>query len=125
MELLADIGSVLLIAQEEGGNEGNKLVTPGLGLMIWTLIAFGATLWILRKLAFPRIQEALDRRRVAIEESIEAAERTRTEADELLQEYRARLSAAREQAEDIVARARKAAERHEDDSKDMARKERE
>jgi F-type H+-transporting ATPase subunit b len=125
MELVADIGSVLLIAQEEGGNEGNKLVTPGLGLMIWTLIAFGATLWILRKLAFPRIQEALDRRRVAIEESIEAAERTRTEADELLQEYRARLSAAREQAEDIVARARKAAERHEDDSKDMARKERE
>ena len=42
-------------AAEEGGN---FLVTPELGLMIWTLIAFLATLWVLRKYAFPRIQEA-------------------------------------------------------------------
>ena len=82
--------------------------------MIWTLIAFGVTLLILRKLAFPRIQEALDKRQQkAIEESIDAAERTRREADELLAEYRERLKEAREQAEEIVDRARKAGEAHE------------
>jgi F-type H+-transporting ATPase subunit b len=90
---------------------GNFLVTPNVGLMIWTLIAFGIALFLLQRLAFPRIGEALDRRRKAIEESIDAAERTRVEADALLEEYRARLREAREQADDIVSRARKAAER--------------
>jgi F-type H+-transporting ATPase subunit b len=90
---------------------GNFLVTPNVGLMIWTLIAFGIALFLLQRLAFPRIGEALDKRRKAIEESIDAAERTRMEADALLEEYRARLREAREQADDIVSRARKAGER--------------
>jgi F-type H+-transporting ATPase subunit b len=89
---------------------GSFLVSPNVGLMIWTLIVFTISLYILKKLVFPRIQEALDRRQRAIEESIEAAERTRVEAEQLLAEYRERLSAAREQAEEIVARARKAGE---------------
>src|SRR3954463_10802637 len=97
-----------LFAADSGGN---FLVTPNVGLMIWTLIAFGIALWLLQRLAFPRIGEALDKRRRAIEESIEAAERTRIEADPRLDEYRARLREAREQAEDIVTRARKAADR--------------
>jgi F-type H+-transporting ATPase subunit b len=100
-----------------GGDEGNFLVTPEIGIMIWTLLAFGITLIILRRAAFPRIASALDRRRKAIEESIEHAERTRKEADELLTEYRERLKEAREQAEDIVARARNAAGRLEDQAK--------
>src|SRR5205085_8080909 len=100
-----------------GGGGGNFLVTPNVGLMIWTLIAFAITLFILRKAAFPRIADALDRRRRAIEESIDAAERTRTEADQILNEYRERLREAREQAEDIVARARKASDRLQDEAK--------
>ena len=104
----------------EGG--GNFLVTPNVGLMIWTLIAFGIALFLLQRLAFPRIGDALDRRRRAIEESIEAADRTRQEADVLLEEYRARLREAREQAEDIVARARKASDRlHEETIADARR----
>ena len=64
---------------------GKFLVSPSVGLMIWTLIAFGISVYILNKLAFPRIAEALDKRRKAIEESIESAERTKKEADELLE----------------------------------------
>src|SRR5689334_25195795 len=99
-----------VFAADEGGG-GNFLVTPNVGLMIWTLIAFGLALFLLQRLAFPRIGEFLDKRSKAIEESIAAAERTRIEADALLDEYRARLREAREQAEDIVSRARKAADR--------------
>jgi F-type H+-transporting ATPase subunit b len=99
---------------------GNFLVSPGLGLMIYTLIAFLVTFLLLRKLAFPRIQEALDRRQHAIEESIDAAERTRREADELLSEYRERLKDARHQADEIVSRAQKAAEVHEHDAHEHA-----
>jgi F-type H+-transporting ATPase subunit b len=128
MELLGDIGSVLLIAQESGGGEeegGSFLVSPNVGLMIWTLLAFAATLYLLNKLAFPRIAEALDRRRKAIEDSIDAAARSKAEADALLEEYRARLREAREQAEDITARARKAADSLADEAKVNATKQRE
>jgi F-type H+-transporting ATPase subunit b len=103
----------------------NPLISINAGVMIWTLIAFGLTLYILNRLAFPRIQEALERRRRAIEESIESAERTRREADELLEEYRARLKEAREQAEDIVTRSRRAAEAEQDRTKQEARRQRE
>jgi F-type H+-transporting ATPase subunit b len=96
---------------------GNFLVQPGIGVMVWTLIAFGITLLILRRLAYPRIAEALDKRRRAIAESIDAAERTRVEADRLLSEYRERLREAREQADDILVRARKASDRVQEEAK--------
>src|SRR3954470_24257527 len=104
---------------------GNFLVKPGAGVMIWTLIAFGITILLLRRLAYPRISEALDKRRRAIEESIDHAERTRREADQLLQEYRERLKEAREQADDIVVRARRAAEHVQEQSKVEAKQTRE
>jgi F-type H+-transporting ATPase subunit b len=133
MDFVGDIGSFLLFAQEtqEGGGGGEEdsggsfLVSPELGLMIWTLLLFGATLIILNKLVFPRISEALDRRSKAIEESIDHAERTKREADELLEEYRGRLREARGQAEDIVVRARKAADNLNDQAKADASKQRE
>jgi F-type H+-transporting ATPase subunit b len=108
-----------------GAGSGNFLVSPNVGLMIWTVIAFLAAFLILRRYAFPRIQEALDKRRVAIEESISHADKVRHEADELLEEYRARLKEAREQSDDIVTRARRAAESLQDETKAETRKQRE
>jgi F-type H+-transporting ATPase subunit b len=111
MELLGYIGALPLAAEKAGEESGGSfLVSPGLGLMIWTLVLFLFTMWVLSKVAFPKIQEALDKRANVISESIEAAERQRKESDELLSEYRARLAEAREQADDIMARARKSAE---------------
>jgi F-type H+-transporting ATPase subunit b len=112
----------LLVTAADSG--GNFLVSPSVGLMIWTLIAFFVTYLLLRKLAFPRIQEALQRRQKAIDDSIDAAERTRREAEEL-GEYRERLREARKQADDIMDRARKAGEQHERETVEDARKRRE
>jgi F-type H+-transporting ATPase subunit b len=113
----------LIAASDSGG--GNFLVSPSVGLMLWTLLAFGITLFLLNKLAFPRIAEALDRRRMAIQESIDAANRAKQDADELLEEYRARLREAREQAEDIVVRARRAGDKLAEETKAQASKQRE
>ncbi len=115
MELIADIGSLLFVAQEStgGGGEdegGSFLVSPALGLMIWTLLAFGVTMWVLAKTALPKIGEVLETRARAVATNIEAAEAQRAEADRLLAEYRQRLTEAREQADEIMARARKAGE---------------
>jgi F-type H+-transporting ATPase subunit b len=95
-------------AAESSG--GSFLITPNVGLMIWTLLVFGVSMWLLSRYAFPRISEALDRRQRAIEESIDASERTRREADALLEEYRERLAEARGQADEIVTRARRTGE---------------
>ena len=106
-------------------SSGSFLISPNVGLMIWTLLLFGISMYVLAKVAFPRISEALDRRQHAIEDSIDAAERTRSEADELLAEYRERLKDARQQAEEIVDRARKAAEVHERDAQEESKAKRE
>jgi F-type H+-transporting ATPase subunit b len=105
-------------AEEESSN---FLVSPDVGLMIWTLIAFFVAFFVLRKWAWPAITDALDKRQRAIEESIDTAERARTEAAGLLEEYRERLKEARSQADEIVARARKAGEVHERESLEEAR----
>jgi F-type H+-transporting ATPase subunit b len=94
------------------------LITPNVGLMIWTFVVFGISLYILIKAVFPRIREALDARRAGIDESIDSAERTRRDADELLAEYRERLKEARAQSEEIVQRARQTAESHEHEARD-------
>ena len=110
----------------EGADEGGSfLVSPNVGLMLWTLLVFVISMYLLSRFAFPRIQEALDRRQRAIEESIESAERTRREADQLLAEYRERLTDARGQADDIVARARRTAEAQQEEALVEARRRRE
>jgi F-type H+-transporting ATPase subunit b len=103
----------------------NFLVSPNVGLMIWTVLAFLVAFFVLRKWAWPAITEALDKRQRAIEESIDTAERARSEAAELLDEYRGRLREARAQAEEIIARARKAGEVHERETVEEARAKRE
>lgn len=112
MGTLVQIGNLVAVAAESAPKDegGSFLVSPSLGLMIWTLLIFAITMWILKKLAFPKIQEALDERAAKINESIDAANRSKAEADKVLEEYRARLKEAREQADDIVERARKAAD---------------
>ena len=112
-----------LLAAE--GESSNQLVSPVVGVMIWTLIIFGLTMIILWKVAFPRIADALDKRQKMIEDSIDSAEKTKREADELLREYRERLSDARGQADEIVARARRTAEAAENETIAEARAKRE
>jgi F-type H+-transporting ATPase subunit b len=126
VELFGHIAGFVPLLAKAGGEEGGSfLVSPGLGLMIWTLVLFLFTMWVLSKAAFPKIQEALDKRANAIRESIEAAERQRRESDELLEEYRQRLAEAREQADDIMGRARRAAETAEAEATSAGKEKRE
>ena len=80
------------------------------GLMIWTVVCFLITLFVLKRFAFGPIQSMLDERRERIRRSIEEAERARSEARRLLEEHRALIGQARGQAEEILAEARKVAE---------------
>jgi F-type H+-transporting ATPase subunit b len=102
-------------------SSGNFLVSPNVGVMLWTLVAFGITVVLLSRLVFPRISDALAKRQKAIEDSIDSAQRTREEAETLLGEYRERLHEARAQSDEIVQRARQTAEAHEHEVKEHSR----
>src|SRR3954453_11742184 len=77
------------------------------GLMIWTLIAFGITFFVLRKYAFGPIQKTIDERRDRIKAAVDEADAARDEARELLEQNRAILSEARSESAQILADARK------------------
>ena len=77
------------------------------GLMIWTLIAFGITFFVLRKFAFGPIQKTIDDRRDRIRQAVEEADNARNEARELLEQNRAILAQARAESGEILAEARK------------------
>ena len=53
------------------------------GLMVWTVIAFGITFFVLRRFAFGPIQRLIDQRRDRIREALDEADKARTEAREL------------------------------------------
>jgi len=80
------------------------------GLMIWTLIAFGMTFFVLRKYAFGPIQRTIDERRARIQKAVEEADRARAEARELLEQHRQLITQAKGEAGEILADARKVAD---------------
>ena len=90
--------------------DSNPLVKVIPGLMIWTIIAFAITFWVLKRYAFGPIQKLIDERRERIRQSVEEADRVRDEARALLEEHKALIAEARGDAESILAEARKIAD---------------
>jgi F-type H+-transporting ATPase subunit b len=90
--------------------DSNPLIKVIPGLMIWTIIAFGITFFILKRFAFGPIQNLIDQRREQIRASVEEADRVRDEARALLEEHKALIGQARTDAEGILAEARRIAD---------------
>ena len=99
-----------LLAQtpEEDGGSGLIEVVPG--LMIWTLISFAITFYVLRRFAWGPIQKTIDERRERIRAAVDEADRARAEARELLEQHRALIAQARGESAEILAEARKVAD---------------
>jgi F-type H+-transporting ATPase subunit b len=88
----------------------NALIQVTPGLMIWTIVAFLITFFVLKRWAFGPIQKMIDERRDQIALSISEADRARDEARGLLEEHRKLMQEARGEAESIIAEARKTRE---------------
>jgi F-type H+-transporting ATPase subunit b len=80
-------------------------VTPG--LMIWTIICFGITFFVLRRFAFGPIQQLIDARREKIEQAIAEADNARQQAREMLEEHKKLIGQAKSEAEEILSEARR------------------
>jgi F-type H+-transporting ATPase subunit b len=94
------------------------------GLMIWTLIAFAVTFFVLKKVAFKPIQKTIDDRRDKIRAAVDEADAARDEARELLEQNRAILAEARSESAQILADARKVGDAQIQRAKDEAEVER-
>ena len=88
----------------------NALIKVVPGLMVWTIIAFGITFYVLKRAAFGPIQNMIDERREKIRQAIDEADNARAEARRLLEEHRALVGQARTDAEEILAEARRVAD---------------
>jgi F-type H+-transporting ATPase subunit b len=88
----------------------NPLIDVTVGLMIWTLVCFGITFYVLKRFAFGPIQKVIDERRQRIRQSLDEADHARGEARRLLEEHRALMSEARGQAAAILSEARRVGE---------------
>src|SRR2546423_2254967 len=91
----------------------NPLIQVTPGLMIWTIVCFLITLFVLKRNAFGPIQKAIDERRERIRQSIEEADHAREEARKPLAEHQKLIGRAKTDAEEILAEARRIAEANE------------
>ena len=98
----------LLLAQEEGG--GNALIDVVPGLMIWTIVTFAIVLFVLRRLAFSRIQGLIDARRDRIREALDEADKARAEARELRELTKEEREEAKAERERILDETRRQAQ---------------
>jgi F-type H+-transporting ATPase subunit b len=88
----------------------NPLISVTPGLMIWTIVCFLVTLFVLKKYAFGPIQKTIDERRERIRQSLEEADRARDEARKLIEEHRALIRQARQESDEILSEARHVAD---------------
>ena len=89
----------------------NPLLEASPGLMIWTIVMFFITLYILKRYVFGPLAATIEKRRAQIEQSIQDAESNRDEAVRLLDEYKTQLTAARKEADELRDRGRRDGER--------------
>lgn len=88
-----------------------ELVTPGLGLIVWTSLFFLIVLFLLRKFAWQTILDSIDERNKSIEDALKAAERARAEMAQLKNENEALLQQARAEREKMLRDAKATADR--------------
>ena len=88
----------------------NPLIQVTPGLMIWTIVCFGVTYFVLKRFAFARVQAMIDERRERISKAIDEADNAREEARHLLEEHRKLIGQAKTESEEILAEARRLAD---------------
>ncbi len=100
-----------------------KLLSPEIGLLLWTLVAFLVVFLILRAKAWPAIMKGLRDRENSITESLATAERVKAEMAQLQSENEALLAKAREERALLLKEARETKDKIINEAKEQAKAE--
>ena len=98
-----------------------NLLTPGFGLLIWTLLAFLVVFFILKKFAWPAIIGGLKQREQSIADSLATAEKVRAEMAQMKSENEALLAKAREERAQMLKEARETKDKIINEAKEQAK----
>ena len=100
-----------------------ELLQPGLGLIVWTLLAFLIVFFILKKFAWKPILASLKERETGIASSLATAEKVKAEMATLKNENETMMAQAREERSRMIKEAKEATDRMISDAKDKAKRE--
>jgi F-type H+-transporting ATPase subunit b len=98
----------------------NPLVTPEIGLLVWTTVSFAILFWLLAKFAWKPIMAAIYLRERSIEDSLLKAEAAKEEMSRLTSENEALLKQARAERDVILHEAKKVKDQIISDAKEAA-----
>ncbi|MBC7399644.1 MAG: F0F1 ATP synthase subunit B [Mucilaginibacter sp.] len=98
----------------------NPLVTPEIGLLVWTTVSFAVLFFLLAKFAWKPIMAAIDTRERSIEDSLLKAEAAKEEMSRLTSENEALLKQARAERDVILHEAKKVKDQIISDAKEAA-----
>lgn len=98
-----------------------QLLTPDLGLFIWTLLAFLIVFFILKKFAWPAIIKGLSDREENIANSIATAEKVKLEMAQLKNENEAFMVKAREERATMLKEAKDTKDKIISEAKEQAK----
>jgi len=100
-----------------------ELLLPGLGLLVWTLLAFIIVFLILKKFAWKPILTSLKERETGIADAIASADKIKAEMAQLKNENEALLQKAREERAQLIKEAKETADKMVAEAKDKAKTE--
>ena len=98
-----------------------QLLTPDLGLLIWTLLAFLIVFFLLKKFAWPAIIKGLSDREQNIADAIASAEKVKLEMSQLKNDNEAFLTKAREERALLLKEAKEIKDKMISDAKEEAK----
>jgi len=98
-----------------------QLLTPDLGLLLWTLLAFLIVFFLLKKFAWPAIIKGLNDREQNIATSIATAEKVKLEMAQLKNDNEALLAKARDERAILLKEAKEIKEKLINDAREDAK----
>ena len=100
-----------------------ELLTPDIGLVAWSTIAFLLAMFILKKFAWKPIVETLENRENSISEALESAKKAKEEMAQLTAKNEEILKQAREERSQILKEANEVKEKIIAEARDKAQDE--
>lgn len=101
---------IILAVEEGGGGGGLEIILPAMAELFWGAIAFAIFYFVMRKLAFPRINQLLEDRAAAIQGKLEESQEALSEAERIRRQYQEQLADAKGESNRIIDEARQTAE---------------
>ena len=98
-----------------------QLLTPALGLLLWTLLAFLIVFFLLKKFAWPAIIGGLAKREKTIADSLATAEKIKLEMAQMKNDNETILAQAREERSSMLKEAKETKDKMINEAKDEAK----